>query len=354
MSADTPFLLAFCRATKSRVTTEGTRGKGRDVVDAFRAATWWHQLSQSGGLRSYALWKTLEPAESCTAANLSKANPNKWRGYERGTHLPSQALVEAVSAEVKWATRLFHHPLWDALRLTQPINPQARTLLDRLCPELAERFDRSRSGLWRPWWQMSDGTHSRLWSMFSLGALATCLIHSRAGAEHGDYETASRFASMAAKKLVPLGSFFPPFALDPLADYLEAYVFPITNRAGLPGILFAGPTMEVRSLAFERRLADVERTPPFETRAHLRCHLASAMLMGEHGSLWSRLLRPACVQVANSRGLGETGSFDELAGERVRVLDLYGLAYSIVTGSAGPVETTRGRHREQREPLLWP
>jgi hypothetical protein len=201
---------------------------------------------------------------------------------------------------------------------------------------------------------MSDDTYSRLWSMFSLGALATCLIHSRAAAEYGDYETASRFASMGAKKLVPLGSYFPSFALDPLADYLEAHVLPTTNRTGLPSSLFAGPTMEVRSLAFERRLADIERTPPFETRAHLRCQLASAMLMGEHGSRWSQLLRPASVQVANGRDLGETGSFDELADERVEVMDLHGFAKSIIKGSADPAEATWGRHVRQRERLLWP
>ena len=115
---------------------------------ALRVRSWVGEcLRQTGTENLHALAKFVEPELVWSnPENGERSWTNKWRGYEKGSRTPREALVDRVAnlevagrscSETK---RMFHHVLWDVLSVEDPAPGLVGQWLSRLGPELPVIF----------------------------------------------------------------------------------------------------------------------------------------------------------------------------------------------------------------------
>jgi hypothetical protein len=115
-------------------------------IDVLRTIIFLEKLMESTGIRSLTtLARQLDPGSFWIDGNLI-AKQSKWYGYQRMSHVPSQALSELVQLKVPGAYSELHHPMWRLLRN----------------PGVSERTVRRLRGSLREAWQYSYAAIAKL------------------------------------------------------------------------------------------------------------------------------------------------------------------------------------------------
>lgn len=129
----------FCFRSNSRKYTPDVKGKGRDVIDAFRTVYWFHGLRIQLGDSArnlHAMERRLEPRAFNISRDGVPYRRNKWWAYRVGLHTPVDSLVADVDTRGEGSRMQFAHVLWDTLRLQHPVSQFANDWIQRLEPSV--------------------------------------------------------------------------------------------------------------------------------------------------------------------------------------------------------------------------
>lgn len=127
----------FCFHSRARIRQTETRGKFRDVVDAFRTIFWFHGLRrQLRAHTTYRIEKLLEPEAFIVREDGKRYRWNRWGRYRMGRHTPSMAFVTEIDQRCEGSQSEFDLVLWDVLRLELPAVQHASEWIRRLEPKV--------------------------------------------------------------------------------------------------------------------------------------------------------------------------------------------------------------------------
>lgn len=231
----------FCFRSSSRKWTPDTKGKGRDVIDAFRTVYWFHWLrirlgDSARSLR--AMEKRLEPAACGISRDGEAYRHNKWRAYKIGKHTPLDSLVSDVDSRQEGAKMAFAHVLWDVLRLDKPVSQFCDGWVQRLEPAVqvllwTSRKNQTLTGRTRRR-KLDKRTLEVLERRAGLDALACLTLLLREANEAGDSDYASELGVRLCRMLLLISVELSSFGIaNPLYEFYDCTILPLALHRGL-------------------------------------------------------------------------------------------------------------------------
>lgn len=230
----------FCEISQSRYWCLDSKGKYRDVIDAFRTVCWFNglRLRLPRELRTIgAIERYLEP-EAYAVSEVGVAyHRNKWRGYKQGRHTPLESLINKVDKRCAGARFEFSHVLWDILRLQLPIDQFIDSWLQRLGPTVQPTLWVTKSGRGVATRTRRRQLNRRAFEFLereaNLDSLACLTLLLREAHARGDTQYAFEIGRWLCRMFIMTSSSLSAYGvLNPLFDFYERFITPLGVHDG--------------------------------------------------------------------------------------------------------------------------
>lgn len=188
------------------------RAARRDAdIDAIRTIWWFRCLSnhlETDAPRE--VQRAIAPNTLSSDVNADPIKNNKFLGYSRGAHVPSEALAlraERVAPRSSW---VLYHPIWTVLRSAGPIHKHAMTWVRQLDHEI-------QGIVLGPYSTIVGGasrhTLGALERRASLDSLAALTLLARLHHEAGEHEWVWLYTCSIFRVLLLLGTHFDQYGV---------------------------------------------------------------------------------------------------------------------------------------------
>lgn len=219
-----------------RKNMHAARNKRKNEVDVLRTAIWYAEIkARLNASTAYGIELLLEPKAFGKNKDGDPIHKNKWPKYEVGKHVPSDALVMLVEAELPGTKRLLNHVLWKTLKAKPGVSENIDDWFRQLAPDIQKiifHADRHTPGNSSHRTRISRRQLKMLERRAGIDALACLTIFLREPSRHGkhvfDIATSLYHVLLILCTAAPLRN----FALELLDVYRER-VFSQVRYEGL-------------------------------------------------------------------------------------------------------------------------